>query len=155
MGFTFKGFDFSMLWQGATQVSKKLEDIYYTPFSQGNNRNLHRYFYDNRFISEELTPNATYPRLSNAAKSWNYDLSMTNSHWVKDASYLRLKNIELGYSIATPKMKKAGFQKIRIYANANNVLTIDKIKFIDPEESGSKSEYPMLSVVNLGVNLNF
>ena len=158
LGFSFKGFDVSMLWQGATNVSKEFSTLYRVPFTDSGKNGLMYYVYENRFVSEELTPNATYPRLANEARGWNYNNQLSNSYWVKDASYLRLKNAEIGYTFTGQSLKKAGINKLRVYLNGSNLLTFDGLKYIDPEEkagSGTKGDYPNVAVVNLGINLNF
>ena len=154
-GFSFKGFDFSMLWQGATHVTKNLTARYRAPFGQLGNRSLLLYHYDNRYVSETLTPNATLPRLDQDMRSWNYQSVPTNSLWVSDASYLRLKNVEIGYRIPSAFSKRLGIQNLRIALTGSNLLTFDNLLFIDPEESGNNSEYPNIAVINLGISFTF
>jgi len=154
-GFRYRGFDFSMLWQAATNVSKNLSSVYRIPFNTQMNYNLLQYTYDHRYVSETLTPDATYPRLASETRSWNYDGTTTNSLWVMDASYLRLKNIEIGYNISALALKKLGITNLRVYLNASNLLTFDKLVFIDPEESGNTTEYPNMATTNFGLTFNF
>jgi len=154
-GLSFKGFDFSMLWQGATHVSKDISSLYRTPFGTSGNRNLMLYPLERRYVSETLTPNATYPRFSNDTRTWNYDTGVTNSFWVRDASYLRLKNIELGYTVTAALLKKVGISNFRVFINGSNLLTFDNLIFIDPEESANSTEYPNMAIVNMGLNFNF
>ncbi|MGM9737634.1 MAG: SusC/RagA family TonB-linked outer membrane protein [Candidatus Cryptobacteroides sp.] len=158
LGVSFKGFDISMLWQGATNVSKEYSTLYRVPFTDSGKNALMYYVYRDRFVSEELTPDASYPRLANEARGWNYNNQLSNSYWVKDASYLRLKNAEVGYTVKSKSFKKAGINNFRVYLRGSNLLTFDGLKYIDPEEragSGSKGEYPNVAVVNIGINLNF
>ena len=155
MGFSYKGFDFTMLWQGATHVSKNLSNIYRIPFADNGGRSLMQYHYDRRYVSEELTPNAIYPRFSKDTRSWNYTGPNTNSQWVKDASYIRLKNVELGYRVSAAFVKKLGMNNFRIFLNGTNLLTFDDIVFIDPEETGNNRQYPNQATINLGINFNF
>jgi len=161
-GISFKGFDFSMLWQGATHVSKQYSTLYRVPFTTSANRGLLYFVYHDRFVSEELTPNATFPRLSQASKSWNFDENTvySNSFWVKDASYARLKNVELGYTFSMAALKKIGLSKTRVFVNGTNLLTFDHLKYVDPEEpvgltQTQRGVYPLLAVINFGLNLNF
>jgi len=161
-GISFKGFDFSMLWQGATHVSKQYSTLYRVPFTTSANRGLLYFVYHDRFVSEDLTPNATFPRLSQASKPWNFDENTvySNSFWVKDASYARLKNVELGYTFNLAALKKIGLSKTRVFVNGTNLLTFDHLKYVDPEEpvgltSTQRGVYPLLAVINFGLNLNF
>lgn len=154
-GFSFKGFDFSMLWQGATNVTRNLTGRYRAPFGQLGNRSLLLYHYENRYVNEKLTPNATLPRLNEDMRSWNYQSVPTNSLWVSDASYIRLKNVEVGYSLSSAFLEKLGIQNFRISLIGSNLLTFDNLLFIDPEETGTTSEYPNIATVNLGASFTF
>ena len=71
-------------------------------------------------------PNGTYPRLYPSSAS-SPDVSVTNSFWCEDASYVRLKNLTFGYTIPTAITQKAGLEKVRIYFNGENLLTFSKI----------------------------
>ncbi|MDR1154022.1 MAG: TonB-dependent receptor [Bacteroidales bacterium] len=154
-GFSYKGFDVSMLWQAATHVSKNLSGYYRMPFNTTANRNLMLYQYENRYVSESLTPDATFPRFHKETRNWNYDQTVTNSFWVKDASYLRLKNAEIGYRISPDFLQKTGIKNFRIFLNGTNLLTFDNLIFIDPEETGTDTDYPNLAIINLGINFTF
>ena len=159
-GINYKGFDFSMMWQGATHVSKMYTALYRVPFTDSANRGLMYFAYHDRFVSEDLTPNATYPRLATATRDWNFSNTYANSYWVKDATYARLKNVEVGYTFNLAALKKMGLTKTRIYVNGTNLLTFDKLHYVDPEEdvgqtNNTRGVYPNLAVVNFGINLNF
>ena len=98
-------------------------------------------------------PNATYPRY----------LNMTNNNknsrlWLKDASYLRLKNIELGYTLPHTLTQRIGIENVRVYFSGNNLFTITKMKEMDPEKSLEDERartYPQSKVYSIGVNVNF
>ena len=154
-GFSYRGFDFSMLWQGATNVSRNLSALYRIPFGPAGNRNLMLHPYENRYVSESLTPNATYPRFAQETRAWNYDEAVTNSFWVRDASYLRLKNAEIGYSLNAQFLTKMGIQRMRLSLSGTNLLTFDRLIFIDPEETGNNPEYPNMAIINFGINFTF
>lgn len=72
-----------------------------------------------------------------------------------DGSYLRLKSVELGYSVPTAFTKKAGLQSFRLYFSALNLFTISKFKMWDPEMAGNGLGYPIQQVYNIGINVNF
>ena len=76
--------------------------------------------------------------------------------WVKDASYLRLKNIEIGYNFRLPFMPKIGMEKMRVFMTGYNLLTFDKLKISDPESmSSGVPQYPVMRVINFGLNVSF
>lgn len=150
-GFQWKNFDFSMTWTGATNVNRRMEEDYTRPFNTGK-APLMQFMVDGRW-TEERGQSATFPRLTQANKEYN---SQSSTFWVKDASYMRLKNLEIGYSIHAKALKKAGIESLRIYANGYNLLTFDYLGFIDPESKvGGNNRYPNLRIFNLGVNINF
>jgi len=68
---------------------------------------------------------------------------------------VRLKNIELGYTINSPFIERAGITDMRIFANATNLLTFDKVKVQDPEGDATGQNYPQRKVMNVGVSLTF
>lgn len=150
-GFQWKNLDFSMTWTGATHVNRRMEDDYTRPFNTGK-APLMQFMIDDRW-TEERGQSAKFPRLTQANKEYNGQLS---SFWVKDASYMRLKNLEIGYTIHSKSFQKAGIESIRVYANGYNLLTFDYLGFIDPESKvGANNRYPNLRIYNLGVNINF
>lgn len=151
LGLEFKNFDVSMTWTGATNVSRRFEEDYTRPFNTGS-APLLQFMADQRWTPER-GQSATFPRFSNANRSYN---SLVSDFWVKDASYIRLKNFEIGYSLNLNVLSKIGVQKLRFYSNGYNLLTFDKLKFIDPESKvGSRNRYPNSRIINFGLNVNF
>lgn len=152
LGFTYGNFDFSMLWNYAWNASRLLSETFRVPFGDTNTRSLLQSMYDNRWTPETANT-ATLPRASFASKINNY----TNSDlWLADASYLRLKNIEVSYKLDIPGLKKIGVNQLRIFANGYNLLTFDKLKIADPEANTSdRPVYPVMKVFNLGLKIGF
>jgi hypothetical protein len=75
---------------------------------------------------------------------------------VRDASYLRLKNVEIGYSFSSTALKKVNIASTRIYISGQNLLTWDKLKVVDPEQEASNNfRYPQLQIFNAGLNVQF
>ncbi|WP_171659787.1 MULTISPECIES: SusC/RagA family TonB-linked outer membrane protein [Flavobacteriaceae] len=146
----YKNFEFSFLLQGAASVQQYYSGEGVYPFFLGTGpayqRNLDRWTLDN--------PNASEPRvLIGEGAQNNHRFS---SFWAEDASYLRLKNVELAYNVPVETFGKGFVQGIRIYANANNVYTWSKIKDFDPENSQSRGwGYPQLRIWNFGIDVNF
>ena len=155
-GIDWKGWSFSMQWTGATHVSRNLATEYRIPFSPSGNRALFKYHADERW-TPETAKTATMPRFSDSSKALNYD--QNSSLWVKDASYIRLKNVQLGYTFNKKGwLRTIGLNSLNVYVSGYNLLTFDKIKFIDPEaptNGGNSNQYPIAKMVTVGIKLNF
>lgn len=139
----YKGFDLSAFFQGVAGVDRVVMDY---PTISGNVTTV---FLDR--YSESANPNGNFPRLGNG----DYN-SRPSSFWLKDASYLRLKNIELGYSFKQEWIRKAKLERLRIYVSAQNILTITGIDDYDPEKYGSDTRghaYPNAKTFSVGLNI--
>ena len=149
LGFEYKGFDFSMLWVGATKTSRVLEETFRKPLGETYDRSLMSHQFTDRWTPETAKlPRATIDGVKN-----NY---RDSELWVKDASYLRLKNIEIGYNFRLPFMPKIGMEKMRVFMTGYNLLTFDKLKISDPESmSSGVPQYPVMRVINFGLNVSF
>lgn len=147
----WKGLDFSMTWVGAAHVNRQLSSFYTPAFGTGNQSMLNKWVYDNSWTEDN--PNAILPRISleKSAREHNGALS---APWMVDASYIRLKNLEIGYSFHIPGLK---INSIRVYANGYNLLTFTSFKANDPEAQAGygSTRYPMTRVYNFGMNINF
>ncbi|HEY4197719.1 MAG TPA: SusC/RagA family TonB-linked outer membrane protein, partial [Mucilaginibacter sp.] len=107
--------------------------------------------YNNRWTASN--PNATLPAAFDRTDNIN---NRTSDFWLKDASFLKLKTIEVGYTFSPSLMKRLGVSNLRVYANGLNVFSIDKVKYYDPETSTyTGAYYPQTRIFNLGVNLSF
>ncbi len=145
--FKYKNVDFSFFFQGVARVSFFLRDI--QPFAQ-NERNVLQAIADDYWNEETQDINAFYPRLSDTENTNN---QQNSSWWLRDGDFIRLKNLELGYT----------YKKARFFANATNLFTISKFKFWDPEMNLGNGNpnytgtnglgYPPQRVVNIGVQL--
>jgi TonB-linked SusC/RagA family outer membrane protein len=152
-GFSIKKFDFSFLFQGAANMSMSFGFNALLPFSAFGSA---MGFIKDRWYaaSPDNNVNAKIPRLTlNYADLTNY---YNSSLWIRDASYLRLRNVQVSYHLDAAFLKKIGANSMNIFASGQNLLTWDSLKFIDPENvaSGSMS-YPQLKVFNFGINLQF
>ena len=150
-GFSYKGFDFSMMWTGVTNVSRLLNDTWRVAYGSTQNRALLQWLADNSWTPETANT-ALAPRISFTSTNNN---TKTSTLWLRDASYIRLKNVEIGYSFANATLKKVGISNVRIYTNGYNLLTFDKLKFMDPESRTSTPDYPLTTIYNFGLNVNF
>lgn len=96
---------------------------------------------------------ARYPRMApNSSYGSNHH---TSDFWHFDASYCRVKYIQLGYLFDQMGLKKIGISNIRIYANVQNPFTFAKEKLVDPESRGQRGSYPLVKTYSLGLSLNF
>lgn len=147
----WKGLDFSIVFAGVKNTSRTLPSYFREPFG-GQHRGLFRYLYDGRW-TPETAETAIYPRFSKVSAGNNYRVS---DLYIRDASYLRLKNIELGYNINSPGLKRIGLRNVRIFANGYNLVTWSSFTYFDPESRvGSSGLYPMTKVYNMGLKFNF
>lgn len=152
-GFSYKGFDFSILFQGATHASLFLTDTFWKPFNAFSSAVD---FVSGRWHTDspDNNANAAFPKLTiNYADSQNYYNSTLNQ---KDASYLRLKNLEVGYTFSRNRIKKLFVEQIRLFISAQNLVTWDKLGIVDPESTASNGlRYPQLRTVNIGCHVDF
>ena len=157
---SWKGLDVNVHFQGAGKTSFFIEGATVHAFSAGEWGNiLSDVAYSNRWIDHEISgtmatenPNASYPRLSYGGNSNNYRQS---TFWLRNGSYLRLKTLELGYSIPKPLVNKIRFNNIRLFLRGSNLLTFSSFKLWDPElGSSTGTEYPLAKSLTLGLSVN-
>lgn len=155
-GFNWKGLSFSMQWVGATHVDRVFAQDMRHPMTNHHDRGLLTYFYDGCW-SYENQENAVYPRPSyanGARNQWNYEYMSTL--WLKDASYLRLKCLNLGYTLSSGGLEKVGVKSLGMTFSAYNLLTFTSLKYMDPESKPTnQGDYPLVKLYTLGVNINF
>jgi TonB-linked SusC/RagA family outer membrane protein len=149
-GVSFKGIDFSVLFQGVGERSVVLSGNAVKPFV--DNAMITPWAASGRW-TPATSETANYPRLSTMDNANNY---RTSTFWLRDGSYIRLKNIELGYTLPTTVTKRVKIEKCRFFVNADNLKTWHQISDIsvDPE-SFNVNVYPMVSTMNVGLNLSF
>ncbi|OQP44533.1 SusC/RagA family TonB-linked outer membrane protein [Niastella yeongjuensis] len=144
----YKSFDISVVFAGQTHVSQ-----FVLPES-GTVGNFYSSWADNRW--SPTNPNGTYPRVETRTSASVNGGLYPNTFWLNNASFLRLKNIELGYNVTTTALSKMKMQSLRVYLSAFNLFTITKVKDYDPEGSNYSGQfYPQQRIVNLGVALQF
>lgn len=157
VGIQYKGFDLSILFQGATNSSVLLNGaaVWDFPSYQQDQLGKVKPMHLNRW-TEETKDTATYPRLTIGTN--NNNKNGQSSLFLYDASYLRLKNIEIGYSLPRNAIRFAGLQNVRVYMQGMNLLTFDNLNEvdIDPEtRSGDGSWYPVQRIFNFGVDITY
>ena len=145
----YKGFDISAFLQGVQGIQGYTYYEIASPFS--GFANLGNWWL-NRWTPEN--PSNTMPRLTlDGVRN-----GLHSSFYVGNASYLRLKNIELGYTFKKSIISKIGMSSLRIFANVQNALTITKFKGFDPEQTTDQvraEAFPQVRVMTAGVNVNF
>lgn len=158
LNLNFKGFDLDVAFQGVGNVQKKMGGFVYWEFrpdGKGNvmEHHLDRWVYDpeNGIDTRET---ATYPRLSLTGNDGN-NRGPNSDYWLRDASYLRLKSVEFGYTLPAKALKAMWLKNLRIYVTGMNLLTFDKIGILDPESTTSGIAYPLQRTFTVGLNLSF
>jgi TonB-linked SusC/RagA family outer membrane protein len=149
-GINWKNFDFSVLFQGSSNSYRQLSGVAIWEFFQGGKvAKLH----EGRWTPENAQ-NATYPALHYGASANNFRPS---SFYLDDTSYLRLKNVELGYTFKNVKLSEGkSLSSIRVYSNAINLHTWTKARLFDPENyNGYGAVYPPTRVINFGLSVGF
>jgi TonB-linked SusC/RagA family outer membrane protein len=144
LGVNYKGFDLTALIQGQAKAKNYMD---YT-VSMGNNG-------PDYFLSNAWRPDATGNSLARAGRS----ILTQNTSYLHDVSFVRLKNLELGYTLPKALLAKVGVKSLRLYANGYNLLTFDGLKdkgLTDPENVNEKGwRYPLTKSINFGANLTF
>jgi len=159
----YKNFDLSMFFQGSygskiyVQINQDIEGFY-------RGFTVTQRFFDERWTGEGTSN--TQPRPSWTAKSNN---AKPSSRFLEDGSYLRLKNLQIGYTLQKKTLALLGLSQVRVYASGTNLLTLTKYSGLDPEmtvSDNSKNEgdiangidwgtYPSARTIMLGININF
>lgn len=143
----WKGFDFSALFQGTSGLMQIWNDLYHTTAVrwgyQINQDIAQKRWYEGR-------TDASYPRLLNYTDTRNLRAS---DFWLENKAYMRLKNIQLGYTIPSKITRQLKIDTFRIYGSLENYLTFTKYKGFDPEVSGT--QYPTMKQALIGINITF
>jgi TonB-linked SusC/RagA family outer membrane protein len=152
LGADYKGIDFSLFFQGVQGLQNYINTNLGFPYRNGAS-------VTKEFLTDSWTvnnPNAKYPRLTTAnGYPQNFQVS---DFWMRNASYLRLKNIQLGYTIPEKISKKLGIGRVRAFVNGQNILTFADFTLGDPERSAANEgiiAYPISKVVTGGLSVTF
>jgi hypothetical protein len=148
LGGDYKGFDVSVLLAGQSHVSQ-----YVLPES-GTIGNYYSSWADNRW--SPTNTGGSYPRVDERASASVNGGRYQNNFWLNNASFLRLKNVSLGYTFKSDILSRINIGSLRVYANAFNLFTITKVKDYDPEGSSENGQfYPQQRIINVGANVRF
>ena len=144
----WKGIDLNVFFQGQGQAAQVVQPT----------MNMVTDFYNGRYIvgeSAEYNASAKWPKAcikQTYIDTWNKDAS---TWWQRSMNFLRLKSVELGYTIPEAITKKVGIDAARFYVNGANLFTIDNFKIADPEVGDAITSYPLQRTVTFGVNITF
>ena len=145
----YKQFDVSAFFQGLAQESFWIDPKATAPFV--NERQLLKAYADSYWSESDNNVMSLWPRLSSVA---NPNTEQSNTWFMRDGTFLRLKSAEFGYSFQPEKLKKLHMERLRVYASGTNLLMWSKFKLWDVEMAGNGLGYPVQRVFNLGVNVN-
>lgn len=153
LGAEYKGFDIAVLLQGVAGAKGLLEN--YAGYAFRQSGNVQVWQAEGRFDPANPTRYPAYPRLEELSNTIGPNIQ-TSDFWILDASYIRLKNIQLGYSLPKKIMQTTKLGSLRVYVQAENPLTWNKYrKGWDPEINTGGLYYPILATYTFGVNINF
>ncbi|WP_243649648.1 SusC/RagA family TonB-linked outer membrane protein [Acetobacteroides hydrogenigenes] len=149
----WKGIDLSMTFAGASGVARFYNNEVFGEFS-GDAQHPSTVWLD---AWSTTNKGGSYPRVAEARVSASNPYNVASTFWIQNTSYLRLKNVQVGYTIPAQMLKKIGISRFRVYLSGENLLTFDSLDFnVDPEApAGRGSNYPLIKTTSLGVNLTF
>ena len=157
---SWKGIDLNVFFQGQARAKQIIQPT----------MNMARDFYDGRWRTENTADENMAARWPKAfikqtyGDTWN---GTASTWWMRNAAFLRLKSVELGYTLPKSLLAKIGISKLRVYVNGNNLFTIDKFKIGDPETGTTRNDdgysinsngilaYPLQRMITFGANLTF
>ncbi|MBC8034873.1 MAG: SusC/RagA family TonB-linked outer membrane protein, partial [Chitinophagaceae bacterium] len=156
----YKGFSFSILFQGTGNVSLAYTRRFISGFFDNPAAGAVDYLLES-WSQERYNAGLPirFPRFSFGTGGQVLNNYQSSTFFLADASYLRLKNVEIGYTFSGNIFKKIGLSSVRIFANANNLYTWSKVyPGVDPESppiAGNAEPYPLVRTINTGININF
>ncbi|MFV0417478.1 MAG: SusC/RagA family TonB-linked outer membrane protein [Dysgonomonas sp.] len=157
---SWKGLDINVHFQGAGKSTFFTYGKTVWAFSEGEWGNVMQGIMgDNRWISSDISgdpatedPNASYPRLSYNGNANNY---RNSTFWLRDGQYLRLKTVDIGYTLPKSIVNRIHCNNIRLFVVGSNLITWSKFKLWDPELASSRGEdYPLAKTITLGLSIN-
>jgi hypothetical protein len=154
----YKGFDLSVLFQGEGGRKNMIQLPFFFP--NDNNDNIQQYVYDDRWTTENPNPNAGFPRLLNRGE--DFFANNPSTFFIKNATFIRLKNVQFGYNLPAKLTEKISIRNVRIYISGENLFTLDNyFPGWDPEMAGTNggwgggSWYPLTRLWLAGISIDF
>ncbi len=149
----YKAFDFSIQLQGVAGVDDLLDS--HEGWGFFDSSTPQQWMVDNRWTADDPDPNAKYPRMENMKGN---PLTTTSTYWLRSATYLRINNLQIGYSLPTGILNDINMERLRIYLSGSNLVTFDNFyPGWDPEMQtvSNSSLYPPTRVLSVGINASF
>lgn len=149
ISFQYKGLDFSALFQGVDHVMLNINGAYV--------KDVRNYWSPFKSTTENLAATSPTPHETEAGEANNNQPSWGKFGTYVSGEYLKLRNVQIGYTLPNRFTRKLGISSIRFYCNGSNLAILHaKMKYVDPESSsGDGYFYPQMRVINLGVNISF
>jgi TonB-linked SusC/RagA family outer membrane protein len=149
-GFNFKGFDVSVLLQGAYNRDQYIRDATVDAGFQVTNQSYGQAYEQilGRW-TPETAETATYPRLST---SNNFNNTQSSSFWVRSGDYMRIKNVSIGYTLPFKLSTRYGVSQVKFFVNGQNLFTAASYDAVDPEVTSFRN-YPIMRVISGGLNI--
>ncbi|AWW33312.1 SusC/RagA family TonB-linked outer membrane protein [Echinicola strongylocentroti] len=161
----YKRFDINVFFQGLSELSFMINPVSTGPFINSiqnednslasgilSENGLLQAYADDHWSEENRDVYALWPRLSTNQINNNIQ---TSTWWMRDGSFLRLKQLEIGYNLLSDATNKLGMTNLRVYATGTNLFTWSRFNLWDPELKGNGMNYPLQRVINLGVHIGF
>lgn len=146
----WKGFDASVFFQGLANESFWINAVSTSPF-QGQTQLL-KVYADSHWSEDKRDIYALWPRLSSYINSNNVQ---TSTYFMRDGSFLRLKQVELGYTLPQRLTNRIHVDNLRFYLSGSNLWTWSRFRLWDVEMAGNGLGYPIQRIINLGINITF
>lgn len=149
----WRGFDVNAHFQGAGKSTFFIQGKGVRPFAENDWGNIFTDVVGNYWaLGTNEDPNATYPRLTYGMNNNNY---RNSTYWLRDGSYMRLKTLEIGYTLPMSFLNRFQIAKARVYLMGTNLFTISKFKLWDPELGSSNGQqYPLSRAYTVGLTIN-
>lgn len=153
-GFTvgYKAFDFNMFFQGSARSSFFISPGAITPFINQGQRGILEYIADDHWSESNRDIYAFWPRLSDHSIANN---NVASTYWLQNGAFIRLKQVEFGYTLPESLTKKFFVKSMRVYASGTNLFHWSSFKMWDPEMGGDGLGYPVQRVFNGGISVSF
>lgn len=157
----YKGFSITALFQGASMFNSMITDVLRGPLQNLGNPFDFQYKYrwqpDPENPDVNINPNAKLPAILGDGTGTNTNNNKASDFWLKDATYLRLKNLNISYSLPQKATQSIGIQNIKVYVAGSNLFTLSKMgiykKSVDAETTGYQKFYPPVKTISLGLNV--
>lgn len=155
---SYKGLDLSMIWAGSAGYYLYWNQDFYNASRTANGYSISEYYANNHYFYDSSNPgdartntSALLPRITDGTERTN---GVASDFWLYDASFLKLRNLQLGYTIPKEYSQKLLIQKLRIYLSGENLFTFTKFPGMDPE-IGADVNYPTMKQMAVGLSVSF